>query len=555
MVKYNLIQDLHCSHNELFNFMTVSATSGILQTGTTQKILFAATTQNSVFTLTISKENEIFEENFIPLGGFNPTDISFSKDYMAVGSTSGEIDLFDPLLVKTGILKLNPSGSISYKKTPVDFVRFIPNTNDVFVIFSDSSAHCYSLNMSRDLAIGSPNSIITQLRQIENLIYDEKDKIISHSLISNSTVQYEIHSDKELSKCYAVAYTDYEISPKTIWKFFGKIQQIKFSPAKSSQNLFALACKDPYLRVFSYSTRKLYYIHRSYYGNILCFDFSPDGKLLAAGGQDDTISVYDIQNNCVLCRCTGHRSFISSVKFDSTYDEQLNGVKIENTLNIKEAEKGLEEIKLNYKNLNDADLLAAVRKLHSNENSGNNSRTENTRKTYRLISSGHDCMLSIWNIDVNRAKIYQDYHIVKARNRLSTLSNMGEDRKIIDQIQIKNPFDSENNSPNICDYPSLYNVLEIEPLIRERVHGYPIVKMESCQSNIFTISQSGNFRLFKPSVTLCKTLIDEENLDEEIEEENPQLDIKLSNFRTKFALDSAFSFIRSTTSGGKSPSK
>lgn len=44
--------------------------------------------------------------------------------------------------------------------------------------------------------------------------------------------------------------------------------------------------------------------------------WSPDGKYIAAGGEDDLITVYSFHENRVICRGRGHRSWVTAISFD-----------------------------------------------------------------------------------------------------------------------------------------------------------------------------------------------------------------------------------------------
>lgn len=44
--------------------------------------------------------------------------------------------------------------------------------------------------------------------------------------------------------------------------------------------------------------------------------WSPDGKYIATGGEDDLITIYSFHENRVICRGRGHRSWVTSIAFD-----------------------------------------------------------------------------------------------------------------------------------------------------------------------------------------------------------------------------------------------
>lgn len=54
----------------------------------------------------------------------------------------------------------------------------------------------------------------------------------------------------------------------------------------------------------------------SYFGGITTTAWSPDGKFLLTGGQDDLIEVLSLPLRRVLARCQGHNSWVTSVQFD-----------------------------------------------------------------------------------------------------------------------------------------------------------------------------------------------------------------------------------------------
>ena len=44
---------------------------------------------------------------------------------------------------------------------------------------------------------------------------------------------------------------------------------------------------------------------KSYFGGFLCCAWSPTGRFLAAGGEDDLISVMSTETGKIICRCQG----------------------------------------------------------------------------------------------------------------------------------------------------------------------------------------------------------------------------------------------------------
>jgi len=101
--------------------------------------------------------------------------------------------------------------------------------------------------------------------------------------------------------------TRYHVSNKAI-------NDMKFSP---NGRMLAAVSDDGYLYIIDYVSSKLNIMFQSFYGGILCCCWSPDGKYVVTGGEDDLISVYDIQARSILARGIGHSSYVSAVLFDN----------------------------------------------------------------------------------------------------------------------------------------------------------------------------------------------------------------------------------------------
>lgn len=56
---------------------------------------------------------------------------------------------------------------------------------------------------------------------------------------------------------------------------------------------------------------------KSYFGGLLCCCWSPDGRYIVTGGEDDLVTVWSFYGSFVLARGYGHRSWVSHVAFDN----------------------------------------------------------------------------------------------------------------------------------------------------------------------------------------------------------------------------------------------
>lgn len=55
---------------------------------------------------------------------------------------------------------------------------------------------------------------------------------------------------------------------------------------------------------------------QSYYGGVQCVAWSPDGRYLAAGGEDDLVSIYGLTEKALVAWGEGHNSWVMQVAFD-----------------------------------------------------------------------------------------------------------------------------------------------------------------------------------------------------------------------------------------------
>lgn len=91
------------------------------------------------------------------------------------------------------------------------------------------------------------------------------------------------------------------------------INEFAFSPCGTN---LAVVSQDGFLRVFHYDTMELIGLARSYFGGFLCVCWSPDGRYIVVGGEDDLVTVWSLHERRVVARGQGHRSWVSVVAFD-----------------------------------------------------------------------------------------------------------------------------------------------------------------------------------------------------------------------------------------------
>lgn len=65
-------------------------------------------------------------------------------------------------------------------------------------------------------------------------------------------------------------------------------------------------------------------IYWSYYGGLICVCWSPNGKYIVTGGQDDLVTIWSLAERRIVARCPGHQSWITCVAFDPWRCDERN---------------------------------------------------------------------------------------------------------------------------------------------------------------------------------------------------------------------------------------
>jgi catabolite repression protein CreC len=142
---------------------------------------------------------------------------------------------------------------------------------------------------------------------------EEKDSLSSNgeaesqsqtnaSLRCKMQVQKSVHSRNQKS------------NPVAMWSVTSqRINAFAFSP---DNRHVAVVAEDGTLRIIDYLKERLLHVFHSYYGGFTCVCFSPDGKYVLTGGQDDLVSIWSVAEAAIVARCQGHQSWVSAVAFD-----------------------------------------------------------------------------------------------------------------------------------------------------------------------------------------------------------------------------------------------
>ncbi|XP_048177030.1 dystrophia myotonica WD repeat-containing protein isoform X1 [Corvus hawaiiensis] len=197
---------------------------------------------------------------------------------LLVGFSAGQVQYLDLAKKDSAGRLFNEERLID--KSKVTLVKWLPDTERLFLA-SHASGHLYLYDSEQPCGATSPQ--YTLLTQGEGFrVFSCKSKTPRNPLLK-----------------WAVGS--------------GPLNEFAFSPDGRS-----LACvsQDGVLRVFHFSSMLLQGMMRSYFGGLLCVCWSPDGRYVVTGGEDDLVTVWSFAEGRVVARGHGHKSWVNAVAFD-----------------------------------------------------------------------------------------------------------------------------------------------------------------------------------------------------------------------------------------------
>ncbi|KAK4201111.1 WD40-repeat-containing domain protein [Triangularia verruculosa] len=224
---------------------------------------------------------------------------------VVMGFSTGEIIWWEPISQR--YTRLNKNGVIN--NTPVSSISWIPNSENLFLAaHMDGSLIVY--DKEKDDAIFSPEE---DGMSSPSTVRSSSDAFSRPSTSSNGTTQ-KIHIQK------SVHSKNQKVNPVSVWKLSNqRINAFAFSP---DNRHLAVVSEDGSLRIIDYLSETLLDMFYSYYGGLTCVTWSPDGRYVVAGGQDDLVSIWSPGidgtpgGGHLVARCQGHHSWVTGVKFD-----------------------------------------------------------------------------------------------------------------------------------------------------------------------------------------------------------------------------------------------
>lgn len=208
---------------------------------------------------------------------------------VAIGSSAGDILWYEPFSQRYN--RINKNGAIN--PTPVSDIRWMPGSENLFL-----AAHMDGTLIVYDKEREDGELLPTDSNSNNHETYGNLRDAASAGL----GIRKSVNSKNQKQ------------NPVASWRIsHQKINAFAFSP--DCRHL-AVVSEDGSLRIIDYHKEQLLDLYTSYYAGCTCVCWSPDGKYILTGGQDDLVSIWSLFDRALVGRCIGHHSWVTAVAFD-----------------------------------------------------------------------------------------------------------------------------------------------------------------------------------------------------------------------------------------------
>lgn len=190
--------------------------------------------------------------------------------------------------------RINKNGDIT--RSAITDIKWIPGSTNYFVAtHSDGSLIIFDKDRE-DGGFASSGALKHQdLRSTETF------RIVKSLYAAPSDAANAVNINKQ--------------NPVAMYKLSNRsLTSVIFSPDRKT---LVVTSNDGFMRFLNLETEVVTDIFPSYYDGIICAAFSPDGKYLATGGQDDLVTIWSMKRKTIIARGYGHQSWVRKVAFDN----------------------------------------------------------------------------------------------------------------------------------------------------------------------------------------------------------------------------------------------
>lgn len=216
---------------------------------------------------------------------------------LILGFNTSDIIWYEPMTQKYA--RLNKNGLIN--SSAIAAISWLPNKENLFV-----AAHMDGMLVVYD-----------KEKDDAEFVPEEDTPVESNG---DTHTNGATGSKFEIKK--SVQSRNQKTNPVAAWRISNmKLNSLAFSP---DGQLLAIVSEDGRLTVMDYINEKVLDVYRSYYGALICVTWSPDGRYILTGGQDDLVSIWSVADRALVARCVGHDSWVTDVKFDPWRCDERN---------------------------------------------------------------------------------------------------------------------------------------------------------------------------------------------------------------------------------------
>ncbi|KAF8891256.1 catabolite repression protein creC [Infundibulicybe gibba] len=343
-----------------------------------------------------------------------------------IGFSTGDLVWLDP--ISSRYSRLNKQGSIS--SSPCTAVRWVPSSTTLFLV-SHADGTIIVYDIERDDGTFTPQDPVgTPIDTEGSLSPNPPSSNQDWDPMDNIFVTMPPWHPEKTAK-----------NPVSHWRVSRRsIVDFVFSP---DVKYVGAISEDGCLRVIDALAEQLVDCYASYFGSLTSVAWSPDGRFILTGGQDDLLTIFSPWEQRVVARCQGHSSFVSAVAFDEL---RCDG------------------------------------------------------RTYRFGSVGEDNKLILWDFSsgaLHRPKLQASHH----HHRMSMSSTISlafrRDRSNIYLPSVDSPSAVDGKpSPRYHPAPSRNEVAVVQPVLIKHVEGDLLTAVSFLPRCILTITKTGFIKLW-----------------------------------------------------------
>ncbi|KAK4997987.1 hypothetical protein LTR66_002709 [Elasticomyces elasticus] len=190
--------------------------------------------------------------------------------------------------------RINKNGQIN--PSPISSIHWLPNSENLF------------------LAAHTDGTFVVYDKEKDDVLFSPDDYAAENATMNG------YHQAPRLHVLKSVQSKNQKTNPVAVWQVSN--QRINACAISPDGRHLAVVSEDGSLRIIDFLREQLVSLHSSYYGALLCCTFSPDGRYVLTGGQDDLVSIWSVGDSNgaergLVARCQGHHSWVTDVKFDA----------------------------------------------------------------------------------------------------------------------------------------------------------------------------------------------------------------------------------------------